>query len=345
MHNSILITIFIASFTTLLSIYLLRPFAVSTNLVDSPNNRKLHKGSVPLIGGISMYIAIVVSVMLSSYDLYYFLLASSVIVIMGVLDDYQNISFKLRLLIQVLTAFMLVIVANITLESVGNLFGFGDIFLYEWAYFVSVLAIVVGMNAVNMSDGIHGLAGGNSLITFLAIIYLSIENASHEDLFIIIIFCSILPIFLIYNLCLGLPKTKRIFMGDAGSMLIGLTIVWFLITLSQGDNQIFSPVVALWLFAVPLIEMLTVTIRRVALGRSPFVADLSHFHHLLPVFGIRKETTLLLMLLISSITALIGVLGEIYDVADWFMFLSFLGVFTVYFFYHGLALKKAQNII
>ena len=69
MHNSILITIFIASFTTLLSIYLLRPFAVSTNLVDSPNNRKLHKGSVPLIGGISMYIAIVVSVMLSSYDL------------------------------------------------------------------------------------------------------------------------------------------------------------------------------------------------------------------------------------------------------------------------------------
>jgi len=80
------------------------------------------------------------------------------------------------------------------------------------------------MNAVNMTDGIHGLAGGNSLITFLAVVFLSkdLDWQSNSSVLISILFCAIILVFLIHNLCLGVAKSKRVFMGDAGSMLIGL---------------------------------------------------------------------------------------------------------------------------
>ena len=132
-------------------------------------------------------------------------------------------------------------------------------------------------------------------------------------------------------------------MGDSGSMLIGLTVVWLLIDQSQGEGRAFAPVTALWLFAVPLIEMLVAILRRIVLGKSPFKPDILHTHHLLLRFGIRENNTLLLILIISLSTAVIGILGEIYDVAEWLMFVGFMLVFLIYIIVHGLALKRIQE--
>ena len=351
--NTLLISLSIASFTTLFVIFLLRPFAISIGLVDRPNHRKTHKGSVPLIGGLAMYAGVVISILLSSYDLNqynYYLMASLIVVMTGVLDDHQNISVGLRFILQGLVALIIVSAGGVVIESLGNYLGIGEITLNEWAYFITVIAIVAAMNAVNMADGIHGLAGGNSLITFLAIVYLSIrcvynnlDVVSFEDVFIALLFCAALPVFLIFNLCLGLSESRRIFMGDSGSMLIGLTIVWLLIDQSQGEGRAFAPVTALWLFAVPLIEMSTAILRRIVSGKSPFKPDTLHTHHLLLRFGIRENNTFLLMLIISLSTAVIGILGEIYDVAEWLMFVGFMLVFLIYIFVHGIALKRIQE--
>ena len=132
-------------------------------------------------------------------------------------------------------------------------------------------------------------------------------------------------------------------MGDSGSMLIGLTIVWLLIDQSQGEGRAFAPVTALWLFAVPLIEMSTAILRRIVSGKSPFKPDTLHTHHLLLRFGIRENNTLLLMLIISLSTAVIGILGEIYDVAEWLMFVGFMLVFLIYIIVYGIALKRIQE--
>ena len=349
--NIPILPILIASITTFVAINLLRPFAISINLVDKPNNRKLHAGSVPIIGGIAMFLGVVVSILAAQVDLNqfnYFLLSSLIIVIVGVLDDHHNISVSLRIIFQVLVAIIIATAGGVSIESFGNLLGYGDIILNVWAYFFTVIAIVAGMNSVNMTDGIHGLAGGNSLITFLAIVFLSIGEVNeygvfHESMVIALLFCSVLPVFLINNLGLGVSKSKRVFMGDAGSLFVGLAIVWLLIDLSQGENRVFAPVTALWLFAMPLIEMVAAILRRLTSGKSPFKPDLSHSHHILIRIGISEKYTLQLILLASLLMAVIGVIGELYGVAERAMFFGFLLVFGIYIFSYSVVLRNFKN--
>ena len=344
--NILILPMLIATITTFVAICILRPFAISIGLVDKPNSRKLHEGSIPLIGGIAMFIGVLVGILTSSHDLNqfnYFLLTSLIIVLIGVLDDYHNISVPLRLLFQALVAIIIVTVCDMNLESLGNLLGGGDIILDEWAYFITLIAIIAGMNAVNMADGMHGLAGGNSLVTFLAILYLTIDSVSRESVLIVSLFCAVLPIFLINNLCLGISKSKRVFMGDAGSTFIGLAIIWILLDQSQGESRSFSPITALWLFALPIIEMTTATFRRLISGKSPFKPDLFHFHHLLLRLGFKESHTLIFILLFSLLMALIGILGEEYGVAEWAMFSMFFLVFGGYIFSYRIVLKNIKN--
>jgi UDP-GlcNAc:undecaprenyl-phosphate GlcNAc-1-phosphate transferase len=341
-----ILPILIASLTTFIAIVLLRPFAISINLLDLPNDRKLHTGSVPLIGGIAMFFAIVISILVLPHDLNefnYFLLASLILLVIGVLDDHSNISVSPRLFFQALVALIIVTLGTINITSFGSLFGNGEILLNGWTYFISVIAIMAGINAVNMGDGIHGLAGGNSLITFSAILFLSVGSMSNQYLWIALLFCSVLPVFLIHNLCLGMHKSKRIFMGDAGSMFIGMSITWLLIDLSQGEFQVFNPVTALWLFAAPLIDMASSFIRRLVSGNSPFKADLFHMHHLLLHLGIKERNALLIILSFSLLMAVVGILGERYEATEWAMFSGFLTVFVVYIIWSRWAVRKIKN--
>jgi UDP-GlcNAc:undecaprenyl-phosphate/decaprenyl-phosphate GlcNAc-1-phosphate transferase len=340
--------ILIASLTTLIAINLLRPFAIKINLVDRPNNRKLHNGPIPLIGGIAMFFGIIISILVLPFDLNelnYFILASLIIVVIGVLDDHRDISVSLRLFFQALVAVIVVSAGGIQITSFGSLFGNGEILIYEWSYFISVIAIIAGINAMNMADGIHGLAGGNSLITFLAILFLSVDNISNQNLWITILFCSVLPVFLIHNLCPGLHESKRIFMGDAGSMLIGMSIVWLLVDLSQGEAQILDPVIGLWLFSIPLFDMVSVFIRRLASGTSPFRGDAFHMHHLLIYLGMNRNSVLLTILVFSLLMSVIGILGVKYEVTEYAMFLGFLMVFVIYMVAYNVLLKIIQKAI
>jgi UDP-GlcNAc:undecaprenyl-phosphate GlcNAc-1-phosphate transferase len=338
--------IFIASLATFFAIVILRPFAVSVGLTDNPSERKLHVGSVPLIGGIAMFFGVVISILILKSDtsyFNYFLLSSLILVSIGVWDDHRDISVSFRLLCQFLVAIIIVSADGLSIISLGNLFGNGEFFLNGWAYFITVFVIIAGINAVNMADGIDGLAAGNSLITFTAVLILSIGSLFQEALWVSILFCSVLPVFLIHNLCLGVSKDKRIFMGDAGSMFIGIGIVWVLLVLSQGENQIFNPVTALWLFSAPIIDMTASVIRRIMDGKSPFHPDTLHTHHLLLDLGIGKNSVLLLVLLFSLLMAIFGILGEIYGVPEWVMFYAFIIIFIIYMFLYRLAIIKINN--
>jgi UDP-GlcNAc:undecaprenyl-phosphate/decaprenyl-phosphate GlcNAc-1-phosphate transferase len=348
MNNFYALPIFLAIITTFISIFLLRPFAIGINLVDIPNNRKTHTGVIPLIGGISMYTGIVVSLLASSNNLNefnYFLLASFIIVIVGILDDHHDISVLIRLIFQILVALIVVSVGENILISFGNILGNGELILDDWAIFLSVIAVIAAMNAVNMADGLHGLAGGCSLITFIAILVLSFDSFSVDSFLLAILFCSVLPVFLIYNLCIGISVKKRIFMGDSGSMLLGVSIAWLLLDLSQGANKSFLPVTALWIFSMPIIELVSTIIRRLVSGKSLFKPDLLHFHHILIWLGLKEKMALSLILLLSFLLALIGVICEWNNVSEQKMFFMFLFIFVTYSSANIIISKKIENSI
>jgi len=339
-------SILIASLTTFIAIIILRPFAISVNLTDSPSERKLHTGSVPLIGGLAMYFGVTVSILFLPGGLYnfnFFLLSSLILVSIGVLDDHRDISVAIRLIFQALVAIIIVSGADISIASFGYILGEGEILLGSWSYVVTLIAIVAAINAVNMADGIHGLAAGNSLVTFGSILLLSIGSLTNVNLWIAILFCSVLPIFLIHNLCIGISKRKRIFMGDAGSMFIGLGVIWLLVDFSQGKDYIFSPVIALWIFAAPIIDMVSSIFRRIASGKSPFKPDVFHTHHLLLHLGIKEKNVLSIVILFSILMAIIGVLGELYQVAEWLMFVGFIVIFIIYILWCRWAMLVIKN--
>ncbi len=115
-------------------------------------------------------------------------------------------------------------------------------------------------------------------------------------------------------------------------MLLGFTICWLVISASQGDNKIFSPVTALWLIGAPILDTLCIMIRRIRKGRSPFAPDREHFHHILQVAGYGKYAILFIILSFSATVAIIGLAGDIlFNAPDWVMFYLFVIVFALYY--------------
>jgi UDP-GlcNAc:undecaprenyl-phosphate GlcNAc-1-phosphate transferase len=120
-------------------------------------------------------------------------------------------------------------------------------------------------------------------------------------------------------------------MGDAGSMMIGFTVIWLLIGASQTPgNPMIRPVTALWLIALPLMDMVAIMIRRVKQGKSPFKPDREHLHHICQRLGCSPIQTLVLICAIAAAFAGIGIIGEIFAIPEFLMFYSFIAMFTAY---------------
>jgi len=337
---------FIALVSTFIAISILRPFAISINLTDKPNSRKIHDGVVPLIGGLGMFLGFFITILASTVnlnDVKFFLMASFIVVIVGALDDHRDMSVGFRFLFQAAAALIVAGVAGVNIDSIGDLLSRDEIYLNSWSIFFTVIAIIGAMNAVNMADGIHGLAGSNSLITYFSLAYLAYIGANEQSFIIALLMCSVIPPFLLDNLCIGRAKNKRIFMGDAGSMFLGLGIVWLLINLSQGEAPVFKPVIALWLFAIPLVDTISTIIRRIIIGKSPFQPDRNHFHHILIKIGFTSTSVLIIISTLSTFMCVIGIFGVLNNIAEWKMFTGFIIFFIVYFVMTYLLILKTKS--
>jgi UDP-GlcNAc:undecaprenyl-phosphate/decaprenyl-phosphate GlcNAc-1-phosphate transferase len=324
----------ISAISCAIVIRLITPFAININLVDVPNYRKRHIGSVPLIGGISMFIAIIVGLLTAQIDINQqknLLLAMMIVVGVGVLDDHRELSTKSRILMHVIAAFVIVVLDDVVLNSLGWIFGPDEFKLYIWAVFFTVFSIIGVMNAINMSDGIDGLSGSLSLITLLFISYFSYISGQIDYLMIALIICSPLIVFLLFNLGV-FGSSKKIFMGDAGTTLLGFIIAVLLIVLSQGPDAAFSPVTALWLLAIPLIDTFTIMLRRIIKGRSPFKADREHLHHFFVRSGVSERKALMIITMLSFGMAFLGFWMQENNVPEWVRFVLFLLVLFLYLF-------------
>jgi UDP-GlcNAc:undecaprenyl-phosphate GlcNAc-1-phosphate transferase len=127
-------------------------------------------------------------------------------------------------------------------------------------------------------------------------------------------------------------QRKKVFMGDAGSMMIGFTVIWLLLLSSQEQQALMRPVTALWLIAVPLMDMTAIMIRRVKRGDSPFKPDREHLHHIFQRIGLSSGQTLAIICLIAATFSGVGIAGEIFDVPEYIMFYAFMLCFALYLY-------------
>lgn len=318
-------------------IILLKPVAIRIGLEDKPSARKHHNGHIPLIGGIAIFLTMIVALFaylgpVLDADLISYLAAAGLLVIVGALDDRFHLNVKLRIFIEAIAASIMIFGAGQWIGNLGNLLGFGELKMpFIVAYPFTLVAVFGIINAFNMIDGIDGLSGGVALITIS--VTLMFTQLSPPMSAIIPILLGGLLAFLLCNLKL-LPFLPKVFLGDAGSKLIGLTIVWLLISVVVGESRratdSIAPATTLYLVGLPLFDMVATTLYRRRRGVSPFEPDRSHIHHILLDAGFSPRMALVIILGLAFAIAMLGMLLNQAGAAEVVQFAVFFALYLTY---------------
>src|SRR3990167_1141272 len=337
----------VALVASLFCIWLLRPLAIHIGLVDRPTGRKWHQNEVPLIGGIAMFFGFCFALLSLTVSLriYRGLFAgSSLLVLMGVVDDFRGLSSKLRLCGQLLAALLLIIWGRIVLNNLGNLFFLGDLRIGLWGIPLTMLIVVSFINAMNMIDGQDGLAGGVALGQALLLLPISLQLHRWVDLRLLVILSIVLLVFLSFNMRFPGRKQAHIFMGDAGSTFIAFLLAWVAIDLAQRNMLLIKPITILWIMAFPVYDLLNVVLHRVRQGKSILVASRDHFHHVLHVAGLNTSLSTLLLCGLSISLGIIGFILRYCRVAEGWQFLLWMMGLVSYIYIVELTRKPMSKV-
>ncbi|YCH29289.1 UDP-N-acetylglucosamine--undecaprenyl-phosphate N-acetylglucosaminephosphotransferase [Erwinia sp. D4-22] len=322
-------------------LFISRKIAKKVGLVDKPNARKHHNGHIPLVGGVSVYLSLwIIYVMQPNWlpDFTIYMVCATLLIVVGVLDDKLDLPVMPRMALQALVA-SIMMYNGLYLYSLGNiLFGY-ELVLGFIGYAVTLLAVVGAINAFNMVDGIDGLLGALSSVTFgaLAVVFWMGER-DDMALWCLCLMVACLP-YILLNLGIPWGRKFKVFMGDAGSTLIGFTVIWLLIIATQGEDAVMRPVTALWLIAVPLMDMLRVMMGRIRRGDSPFKPDREHLHHVLLRVGFSGRQALMIMTGAALSLSAVGILLDAMRIPEFWMMVLYLITFMVF----GISLRAMDR--
>lgn len=194
----------------------------------------------------------------------------------------------------------------------------------------SVVAYVGGINAMNMIDGADGMAGKMALISITGVALIFSLAGAADLLPLTWAMLGALLGFLFFNTRLFV-KRAWVFMGDAGSMWIGLVLGWFMAQVTRGEIS-GEPALVFWLFGVPLVDALVVMFRRVKKKNSPFYADRTHIHHVLEAAGVSVKRMVLVLSLVQLVFVTIGVVFYLAEAPAWLVFWSFVLLLVAYYY-------------
>lgn len=308
--NNIILLVIITAIISVIATPLVIKLAIKLNAIDIPNDpRRIHNKPTPLMGGVAIYIAFVIGVVLnisnfSIQDLG-LLIGATVIVIGGIIDDIKELRPKYKLLFQIVAAVIL-IVFGLKITLVTNPLNSGGSFLNLGLLGIPLTIIwVIGItNAFNLIDGVDGLAAGVGFISSVTLFIVSIINGRIDAAFLTAILSGAIIGFLPYNF-----NPASIFMGDTGSQLLG-----FLLAAISIDGAIKSAtalVIAVPLLALglPIYDTLFAMIRRKVNGKPIMQGDKGHLHHRLLGLGLTQRQVVLIMYLISAILGGIAIIA------------------------------------
>ena len=319
-----------------LCILLLKPLALRLGLMDAPNNRKQHQGNVPLIGGLAMMMGVLAGLLTLPISLQHyrsFIAGSALLIFIGLLDDFHELSPKSRFFAQIVAVCLMVFWGKVQISHFGNLIFYKDILLGHYtSLLVTIIAGLGIINAINMVDGVDGLAASLVLVELILLIYCAIHTQQFLAANILLLMIASVLAFLGFNFPFPGRPYAQIFMGDAGSMLLGFSLVWFLIELSQAKLQTVTPVTMLWIMSIPLFDTTTVMLHRFLKGRSLIASDRQHGHHLLLALNFSPFQINLLLAGANFVLGLVGLIAFNYRIKESIMFTSFLIIFVIYFF-------------
>lgn len=277
-------------------------------LYDVPNARKVHSNPIPTMGGIAIFGGMMMALLLwfpftSELWQIAFLVCSTLLFIMGIMDDLRDLSAKYKFIVQIALA-TIIALSGTRITSFDGLFGINELPLYT-QYTFTVLAIVGITNAFNLVDGIDGLAGGLGFMSLLTIgLFLTLSGDTGGALIAFALAGSILA-FLHYNF-----SPARIFMGDTGSLVLGFVISVLCIRLLKINASSASPVIhnlpvfILGIVLIPVFDTVRVFSVRIWKGKSPFEADRTHIHHLLTNSGFSHLTVVRAICFIHAVILL-----------------------------------------
>jgi UDP-GlcNAc:undecaprenyl-phosphate GlcNAc-1-phosphate transferase len=314
---------FLLSFMLIL---IMQKVAVRVGLVDTPTARKNHQGHVPMVGA-ALFVSIVVSAFLLEQrpgGFTSFMIGLAALVLLGVLDDRLNLRASIKLVAQIGCVAVMVLPSHTLIWKMGTLLGDGFLLQPYWAALVTIVAMVGLINAFNMIDGVDGLAGSLSAVALLWFaVAAGLVGLRGELLLALLVAFSVMG-FLVFNLRHHWRSQACVFLGDAGSTMLGAVLAFLAITLSQRNGGLaLSPVAALWICAVPIIDTGSLIFRRMAAGTSPFSSDRQHLHHLMLDAGLSVNQVVTALAITSAICGGIGVFGWLLGVSDAVLLMAF----------------------
>jgi UDP-GlcNAc:undecaprenyl-phosphate GlcNAc-1-phosphate transferase len=320
------------------------------HLFDMPNERRVNKNVVPNLGGIALFVGISISTLLSLLndpfpDLRYILAGIIILFFIGIKDDILVISPRKKFIAQVICSLIIIIPGGIRLTNLHGILGLEEI-NYVFSVSISFLAIVAIINALNLIDGIDGLAASIGILasSFFGANFILMGNIPYA----ILSFATIgsLSSFSIYNV---FGRKNKIFMGDTGSLILGLLLSVFVIEYNESalnlaeQQRNFSPVFSLAILSVPLFDMVRLFTIRIIQNKSPFSPDINHIHHkLLKIDLSHKASTLIIL---SANLILIGIVYSLRSLNNNISLLILISVVVLFSFIPRFVYeyKKSKN--
>ena len=293
--------------------------AKKKNFVVKPNKRTSHVGVIPNVGGINIFISFLLTVFLFSFgiisELQFTIVGIFVILIVGFVDDLIVIRPTWKLLGELVSAFFLIVVSDVRLSHLHGFLGIHEISI-GWSYILSFFVFVGIINALNLIDGVDGLASGLGILycLFFAVYF---ELTANVNLAIsAFAMTGSLFVFFLYNVFGG---KRKIFMGDSGSLLLGYMITLYVFEFCEVNAykcipEVFqmsaAPAVAICVLSVPLFDTMRVMLTRIKKGVSPFHPDKNHIHHLLLKTGLKHLQVTFVLLVVSLGFIALGIIGR-----------------------------------
>ncbi len=322
-----------ALFSAIFLLALIGP-ARRVGLVDHPAGRRNHSVPTPLVGGLAIFLSLLLTHWLDGTITSYsssLIFALVVTAGIGLADDAKEIGHRSKFFAQLIAALVVASGTEVHVAHLGDIFALGDVVLDKWSYLVTVIAIIGLMNAINMIDGLNGLAGTQVLIPLLMFLGVADTAGNAASARELVILAGAVLGFLLFNLRSPWCKRALAFMGDTGSLLLGLLLAWYSIRLAGKAVSPLRPITAVWILAVPLLDMGSVMFLRMIQRKSPFSADRQHLHYILHDAGFPASQVVGMMAVLSVALSLFALFADAHGVPEYAMFAGFVVLLLGYF--------------
>ncbi|WIW71930.1 MULTISPECIES: MraY family glycosyltransferase [Anaerosinus] len=281
--------------------YILTPRVISlankTGAMDAPDERKVHSKPIPRIGGLAIYFAFMVAALFTvdlTKEVVGLLTGATVILIVGIIDDFKSLPAKVKLMGQIIAAIVLVLF-DVRIDCITN--PFGDMFfLSEYLAIPITIFWIVGLtNTVNLIDGLDGLAAGVSTIAAITILLVALQQGFLLVAVLTAALAGAAMGFLQYNF-----NPAKIFMGDTGSMFLGYMLAGISVLGAVKSAATIALIVPILALGLPILDTTFAIVRRYLNGTPIFKPDRGHLHHRLLDMGFTQKQAVLLMYVISG---------------------------------------------